>query len=290
MSGNRRGLRLAWWLSLAVGLLMATSAAGGLWVSDYYRDAPEVRAMLRGYDLVTLIVVVPLLAGTLVAARRGPGPSAVLLWTGILFYAVYNCMTTLFGSVFNDFFLLQVSLLPGSVAALVTLLANLDAADVKRRFRPRTPTRGISALLAVVAISLGGMWGYSAMRYAVTGERPSESALVLPADRVHLAYVLDLGLLVPALLLGAVLLWRRTPWGYVLAPSLLVYLVLYQGNYVTALVFQSRAGIPDSQAYDPVEPYIAGVLLVAAVVMFAGLRRPRPSGSGGPPAATRPRH
>ncbi|MGW5624527.1 hypothetical protein ACWEWP_27920 [Streptomyces olivaceus] len=289
MSDNRRDLRLAWWLSLAAGLLMATSAAGGLWVEGYYRDPPEVRAVLRGYDLVTLAVVVPLLAGTLVAVRRGPGPSARLLWTGILIYAVYNCMTVLLGSVFNDFFLLQVSLLPASIAALVVVVLGLDADDIRNAFRPCTPMRTVSVLLAVAAISLGGMWGYSALRYAVLGEAPSGSALVLPASSVHLGYVMDLGLLVPALLVGAVLSWRRTAWGYVLAPSLLAYLVLCQVNYVTALVFQSRAGIPGAQAYDPVEPYIMAVLLAAAAAMFAGLRRPRPSGPGGPPAVGRSR-
>ncbi|MFE1328499.1 hypothetical protein ACFW7K_31105 [Streptomyces sp. NPDC058735] len=277
MCVDRRDLRPLWWLSVAVLVLMAVSSAAGLWWRGLYREPAELRAVLRAYDLVTLAAVVPLLGGVVVAGKRRAGPAVALLWAGCLIYAVYHYTALSFGLTFNDLFLVHVFLVPLSIAALVLLLANLDTDGIRRRFSPRTPARSVSVLLLLLAVALGGVWTWSAARYAVTGEQPGESDLVLPPRSVHLAYALDLGLLTPALLLGAVLLWRRAPWGYVLAPALLVYLLLYQANYTAALVFQADADIAHAKRVDPAEPFITAALLAAAVAMFAGLRRPRTS-------------
>jgi len=49
-------------MSLVVLVLMVVASVCGLWIPGLYRDPIEVAAMLRGYDLVTLVVVVPALA------------------------------------------------------------------------------------------------------------------------------------------------------------------------------------------------------------------------------------
>ena len=56
------------------------------------------------------------------------------------------------------------------------------------------------------------MWVYHSVRFAVTGDLPAGSFLVEPDTVVHLGFVLDLALLVPAYALAAVLLWRRSGW------------------------------------------------------------------------------
>jgi hypothetical protein len=50
--------------------LMAAASAGGLWIGGLYQDPGPVTAMLRGYDLVTLVVVVPALAIVVLPLRR----------------------------------------------------------------------------------------------------------------------------------------------------------------------------------------------------------------------------
>ena len=54
----------AWWLTAAVAVLVAGASAAGLWAPGLYTDPAAVTAMFRGYDLVTLVVVAPLLALT----------------------------------------------------------------------------------------------------------------------------------------------------------------------------------------------------------------------------------
>ncbi len=112
------------------------------------------------------------------------------------------------------------------------------------------------------------------MRFAITGEQPGESELVLPPAAVHLGFALDLVLLVPANLIAAALLWRRHPWGYALATGLLTFGTVFQLNYVVALWFQDRAGVPGAVGWDPAEPFIIGILALAALAMWWSMLAP----------------
>jgi hypothetical protein len=258
-------------MSVMILLLMAVASAGGLLIGGLYQDPASVGAMLRAYDLVTLVVVVPALAVVLLPSLRG-SPGAQLVWLSALAYAVYDYATYVFGSAFNDLFLVHVALFSLSVFALALALANLDVASIAAGFRARTPARSVSVLLALPAIGLAAMWSFYALRFAFTGAAPGESLLVLPSASVHLGYVLDLALLVPGYALAAALLWRRAAWGYVLASVMAVFGTVYQLSYMTALVFQANAKVPGATSFDPAEPFIAGVFAVAAVLLLGGRR------------------
>ena len=83
-----------------------------------------------------------------------------------------------------------------------------------------------------------------------------------------LGIALDLAVLVPSYALAATLLWRRRPWGYLLAGILLTSGVVHQIGYMVALPFQVAAGVPGATAFDPVEPVIASGFLLAAVALI----------------------
>jgi hypothetical protein len=253
-----------------VTVLMAIAAAGGLLVDGLYRDSAGVAALLRGYDAVTLAVAVPLLAGTVLPPLRS-SVRAALVRIGMLVYAVYTYATFVFGTAFNDVFLLHVAVFSASLAGVVLALGGLDVAEVGSRFRARTPARSVGGLLAFLAVGLAGMWVFYSLRFAVTGELPEESDLLLPASGVHLAYALDLSLLVPAYALAAVLVWRRIAWGYVLATVLLVSGTVHQLAYLAALASQALAGLPGATAFDPLEVPIVLVYLLGTGVLLANV-------------------
>src|SRR4051812_19978970 len=84
---QRTGRRSARVMSVMILALMAVESVAGLWVKGLYRDPPPVAAMLRAYDLVTLVIVVPALAlALLVSGRRGR--LAQLVWLSALAYGV----------------------------------------------------------------------------------------------------------------------------------------------------------------------------------------------------------
>jgi hypothetical protein len=266
-SGARHLARV---LSGVVAAGTAAASALGLWWPGLYQDPPEVAAMLRADDLVASLAA-PVLAGALLWARRG-SRRAELLWAGLLAYAVYHFALYVFGTTFNALFPAHVALLGLSAAALVLALRSLDIRGLAARVDVRAPVRGVSALLGVLAVALGGMWISSSVRSAVTGAAPVESALVLPTSWIHLGYALDLLLLVPGYAAAAVLLWRRRPWGHALGGILLVSGVVSQLEYMTALVFQTAAGIPGATPYDPAEPVIAAAMLAGATALLAHIR------------------
>jgi len=272
-------LRAARLLSAVLLPLMAAAAAAGLGIDELYRETEPVTAMLRAYDLVTLVVAVPVLAVCLSPAGRG-SPRAQLVWLGMLGYAGYTYAIYVFGTSFNAAFLLHVALFSLAVFALVLALGGLDVAAIAAGFGRRTPVRLVSALLALLGAGLGAMWVFYSVRFAVTGSPPEESLLVLPDTYLHLAYVLDLAFLVPTYLVAAVLLWRRHAWGYVLATGVAVFSVVYQVNYVAALLFQWRAGVPGSVAFDPQEPFVIALCVLAAGALLRSASAARPSRTG----------
>jgi hypothetical protein len=264
--------RLARSLSVAVAGLMGAASAVALSWRGLYRDAPANAATFRAYDLGSLTVATPLLAGALVRARHG-SVRADLLWAGMLAYVVYTYAYYVFGAAFNALFLVHVALLVLAAVALVLTLRSLDLASMSQRIGPRTPVRVVSAVLGLLAASLGGMWTWFSVRFAATGAAPKEGLLLQPAPIGHLGYAMDLSTLVPGYATASALLWRRRPWGYVLGAVLLVASAVIQVNYMLALAFQAAARIPGATAFDPQEPYIAAAITVAAAVLLGGLRR-----------------
>jgi hypothetical protein len=265
-------MRAALVLSVIVLALMIAAALVGLLVDGVYRDPVSTSSMLRAYDLVTLFVVVPGLVVGLTGVRRD-SVRAVLLWLGMLAATVYTYAYYVFEGAMSDAFLLHVALFSVALFALIFGLSAVDVDTVAERFSPGTPRSWISGFLAVLALALGGMWVVVSVQFALTGQVPAGSALVETESLVRLGIALDLALLVPSYALAAVLLWRRRPWGYVLAGTLLVSGVVHQIGYLVALPVQVASGVPGATAFDPVEPVIAGgFLLAAAALLVAGSR------------------
>lgn len=208
-SGGAVGLERS--LSIVLGTLMAAQAGLGLLMPDAYRDAAWAKAAWFGNDLVTLLVAVPLLFGAMRLASRG-SMRARLVWLGVLGYAVYDYAYYVLGAELNVFFALYVLAFVVAVASLVVGLAGTDAASVARAFPAGAPARAIGGFYAFFAAGVAAVWLGTWAAYAFAG-RPTP----IDTEAFHLIAALDMSLMVPALAIGGVLLWRRRPWGYVIA-------------------------------------------------------------------------
>jgi hypothetical protein len=256
-SGAKPGLRAAYWLSAAIGILMVVASAAGLLVDGLYRDGAWAREALRGGDLTTIAVAAPVLLASVLLARRG-SRAAQAVWLGALAYSLYNYAYYVFGAEFNDIFVIHIALFSLSIAALVLAVANIDVGAIAARFSDVRGARVIGGFLAVVGIVLGGLWLYLAIRFAVTGELMAD----LPADGIHLVFAIDTSLLVPALVISGILLWRRTPRGFVFGTAMAVMGAVYQVNLLLAGVFQANADVPGVKAF-PVE----GIVLASGFAL-----------------------
>jgi hypothetical protein len=235
-------------LSALIAVLMALASLGGLFLHGLYRDNTWSTAAYRGTDLATLLLAVPVLAVALVLARRG-SDGARLVWLGVLAYNVYNYAFYLFGTAFNDFFLLYAGL---EALSLITLVGAIPAALAIPRMVKLVPARLVAGYMAVVGVMFGAMWIIQAVPFLSLGTLPK----VIGDSGIHtsIVFALDLTLIVPALLIGAVLLWRRRPVGLLLGVTMNVLAVLYMAALAFAGGFQASAGI--NGASWTAQPYI----------------------------------
>jgi hypothetical protein len=257
--------RIAYGLSGAVALLMVVASAAGLFVDGLYQDGPWAREALRGGDFTTLLLAAPILGWSLILSIRGSVPARAA-WIGVLAYGIYNYAYYVFGAEFNDLFLLHIALLTLSIWATALAVASLDVGAVAAAFRVGRASRWVGGFLVLVGSILGGLWVFLAIRFAVTGELMAD----IPAGGIHLVFAIDLSLLVPALVVAGVLLWRRTGIGVVFGAVMTVMGGLYQVNLLVAGVFQANADVAGAKAFPPEGIVVATGFLLACAVLFAG--------------------
>jgi hypothetical protein len=240
---------------------MAVQALLGLLASGAYRDVAWIKATWFGNDLVTLLIAVPLLLGAMWFASRG-STRARLLWLGVLGYAVYNYTYYVLGAALNVFFVIYVLTFVVSVASLIIGLAGTDAPSVAGSFSAKTPARAIGGYYVFVATGLSAVWLGAWAAYVFAG-RPTP----VETEAFHLVAALDMTLMVPALVTGGVLLWRRRPWGYVVAAAAGIQASLY----LLVLSVNSAFSISRGLTATPGELPIWGPLLVLTLMVTTWL-------------------
>ena len=224
--------------SAVLAAFMAAQSLLGLLFQQAYHYPEGAAPAWLGNDLITLIIAVPLLITGMSLARRG-SIRGLLLWLGVLAYSALNYAHYLFGATLNAFFLLYVVALALCVAALVVLPARIDAPSVATGFGAKTPARTIGAYFVLLGAGFFAAWtGIWGTHVFAAWPTPVE------AESFKSIIAVDIMTLVPALVLGGVLLWRHRAWGYLLAPSAgiatsLYLLVLTANSYVAFML-----GIP----------------------------------------------
>lgn len=247
----------AYVLSAVIALLAAAAAAGGLFIHGLYRDNPFVAA----------------------------------IWLGMLDYTLYNFAFYLFGAAFNAFFLVYTALFALSILALLFSLSRIDLRAVGRAFGEGGGTRGegvagaeaggtgngrgvpvrwIAGYMLLVASGLCVIEVSQSLRFVFAREPPPVIARV--SHPTSVVFGLDLSLMVPFLILGAVWLWRRKPWGFVLGAVLNVKGAVYPLALVAASLSAARAGFPEAAGELPVWLFFTAGGLASSVLLLAGAR------------------
>lgn len=261
-------LRAAYIMSWAIAGLMMAATAMGLFVRGLYRTGPWAREAVRGGDLVTLIVAVPLLVLVLVLSMRGSS-RAQAAWIGLLAYSVYNYAFYVFAPKFNDAFLLHIALFSLSVFALAFALPSLDVATLGARLRKARIARWVGGYLVTVGVLQGALWLFVLIRYLVNGELIKD----IPVAGQHLVFALDLGLAMPVLIVAGVLLFRRQALGFVLGAAVAVFGAMEQLNLMIGGVFQAHAHVVGIKAFPPESILLTSTFAIAAALLLWGRDR-----------------
>jgi len=267
------GCRLPALLSFPLAVLLEAGALGGILLPAVYaREHPHWAAQGIGQDWVDLVFVAPLLALSAFFTLRGSRLFTLLL-AGTLSYALYSLVLYSFFVHFGPLFLVYTSGLGLAFFALVGLVCALRAEGVEAWFGPGAPVKPVGAVAVLLGVAYAALWLFEVLPALLSGAMPQSAAGIgLVTNPVH---VLDLGIVLPAFVVGGVALARRRALGYWLAPTMLAF-------GVVMLVALIGMGASIERRGTGAAPPYAGLLVVlvlTAGALAALLRRLRPAGA-----------
>jgi hypothetical protein len=187
----------------------ATYQGSGL----YRYDPASVASEGVVWDVINLCLALPLFAVAIVLSWRGSLRGRLLLG-GLLFYFFYVYMQYAVMIAFNPLFLVYVTIFALSAVAFFLNLRGVDVARLPEHISVRFPRWLFIGFTLVMSAALTLLWvGGRIIPYTLAGRFPDDIAGLTTLQ----TQAFDLGLLVPLLLSTAILLWRRSAWGYLLA-------------------------------------------------------------------------
>ncbi|HAD07284.1 MAG TPA: hypothetical protein DCE76_09015 [Anaerolineaceae bacterium] len=222
----------------------------------YYWDTVSSAAQMQANDAITLFLALPLLGVSFWLTQKGSLRGRLLL-TGTLGFILYTYITMSFGAAYNPFFLIYVALFSLSLFAFVLSMMSFDVDALPARFSQKLPRKWIAGLLFFAAAFLSLAWLGRIAQTFTAGAVPA-----LENTTSMFIQAMDLGIVVPVCVLSAVLLLRRSPWGYLLASiGLVKFLTL--GTAVSLMgLNMARVGVPIS----PLELVIFSGMALAGII------------------------
>jgi hypothetical protein len=206
----------------------------------YFYDTVSSAAQMQANDLITLAVGLPLLAVSAWTAFRGSLRGRLLL-TGALGFILYTYLSMATLASFNALFLVYVALFTLSMYAFILCMMSFDLEDLPQRFSTDLPRGWIAGLMFVVAGFLTLAWLGRVFAALQPGASPA-----LENTTTMIIQFMDLGLIVPAAILGGVLILRRSAWGYLLS-SVMMAKGVTLGLAVSAMsINMALKGAPES--------------------------------------------
>lgn len=183
----------------------------------YQHDSVSMASQAIAQDYVTLFLGVPLLLLALFLVRRGLMKGKLLL-TGTLGYFLYTYASYSFLSMYNYLFLLYVLLMSASFFAFTIAMMSFDIERLPWAFSERLPGKFIGGFLLFTSIVFGFMW-LGKIVPPLMNQTPPEG---LEHYTTLVIQALDLGFVVPAGIVAGILIIMQKPFGYLLAPILII--------------------------------------------------------------------
>jgi hypothetical protein len=247
------------WLSALIAVLVLVAAATGVFYqtpgahisfvtvrgehaiyqgSGLYRyDPASVAREGVVWDVIDLCLALPLFALALVLSWRDSLRGRLLLG-GMLFYFVYKYLMYATMVAFNPLFLVYLAIFALSAVAFFLHLRGIEVSRLPAHIAARFPRRLFIGFALVMSAALVLLWLGRIIPYTLAGRFPDEfgglTTLVTQA--------FDLGMVVPLLLATAILLWRRSAWGYLMAGISLTF------GFIMSITLPAWIAVPLMQA------------------------------------------
>ncbi|HET7142625.1 MAG TPA: hypothetical protein VFI68_01290 [Anaerolineales bacterium] len=205
----------------------------------YQNDTTLIAVGFRVGDAFTLVAGIPLLLISFWMYRRGSICGGILL-TGTLIFFLYNYGSMALGAAYNNLFLAYIILMMMSLFGTLSLVMSFDQQTFPALFSERLPRRRISIYLIVSGVILFCIWLLlSIVPALIAGIVPAEVA----SYTTIITFVVDMGIIAPALVISGRIFLHREPLGYILASILLVFIDVLGCSLIVMGIAQQIAGL-----------------------------------------------
>lgn len=202
----------------------------------YKNESISMASQAIAQDIVTLCLGVPILILALALARKGLLKGRLLL-AGMLGYFLYTYASYSFYAMYNSLFLAYVALMSASFFAFTLTMMSFNIEQMNRSFNPKLPVKFIGGVLIFVAVLVALMWLKRILSPigAVPEGLEHYTTLIIQA--------LDLGFIIPAAILGGILIIKRKAFGYLLSSVIIVKEAALLTVIIAMLISQKAAGV-----------------------------------------------
>jgi hypothetical protein len=253
------------WLSIVAATLAIAGNIIALSINRIYASlTPAFLPQALAQDIANLALIAPIWLILAALALRG-SLRAYLLWLGVLTFTVYNYVIYTFSVPFGVLFLLWVAVLGMSLFSLIGGVTAVDHKIVASAFTSRRAVLVAAWFLIVTAVLFGLLWLSEDVPALLSNTKPqSVIDLAIPTNPVH---ILDLAFFLPAVIVTGVLLIKKKPLAFTIAPAFIVFLILTGIPILVTPVVQSARG--ESAAWGVFLPI--GTLTVVLIGLLAWL-------------------
>ncbi len=243
--------------SIFIAILAGIATLSGLfWKGLYKHETISMAAQAMGQDLITLVICIPILLGSLYLIQKN-SLRGNLIWMGTIFYFLYSYASMSFLATYNQLFLVYVALFSLSLYTFVYGLLSLNVKTIKESISPGKTSKIAGAFLIFSGAMVALMWIKMIIDSLLTGIAPSAlenyTTLVIQA--------LDIGVVFPATLIAGILILKGKQWGYALVSILLIKASLMGTAILSMIFFMTRNGV---------NPAI-GQVIFFAIITIAGI-------------------
>ncbi|GHP14425.1 hypothetical protein YK48G_18500 [Lentilactobacillus fungorum] len=204
----------------------------------YKHESLSMASQVIAQDYVILILGIPGLLFSLLYANKSL--RGMFLLAGTLAFFLYTYMSYSFAANFNNLFLVYILLMTCSLVTFISVCIDITSYGLKNCFNAVTKLNFTAGFMIVMGTLVGLMWLAKIVPPLLSGTTPES----LEHYTTLIIQAMDLGIVIPAMLVGGILTLKKNPLGYFLSVVLSVKALTLLVSITAMMIGMTANNVP----------------------------------------------
>lgn len=205
-------------ITFALALLTLVSCVLSIFNNDIYQDGEWANAQWLGQDMVTVLIALPLLLLSFVKGIRRGESTWTMAYCGVLLYFFYTYSFFMFAAKLTILYLFHLPIFGLSTIGLLICCIGLFSQKKHYSMDRKGLKASIIAYLFLISLMISFLWLNDIFSHLL---QPGHRSDTPSGEAPLIIYSLDLAIIIPLMISAAVLLYRKSNWGYILTGLIL---------------------------------------------------------------------